>query len=142
MILLVGDIVNMGVNLSWSRETQDVDDAALRFSVRVSNGSSSQEMTQLNESTYYFTAPESAPPCEVYNFSVTATYVGATYTGAGCSVHSPVLSTMLPSLPSISQLESSLNFVLIKKSTGFSLHISFEVCAHSIAIPPGPFPAF
>ena len=132
----------MGVNLSWSRESKGVDDSGLRFSLRVSNGSNIQEIMLFSESTYYFTAPEGAPPCVVYNFFVTATYVGATYTGAGCSVPSPVLSTTLPSLPSISQLESSLNYVLIKKSAGFSLHISFEVCAHSIALFLGPFPAF
>ena len=142
IILLDGDVMDMGVNLSWSLESQGVDNAGLRFSLRVSDGSSIQEITLFNESTYYFTAPEGASPCEVYNFSVTATYVGATYTGTGCNVPSTVLSTMLPSLPSISQLEASLNYVLIKKSTGFSLHISFEVCAHSIALSPGPFPAF
>jgi hypothetical protein len=92
----------MGINLSWSRESQDLDAAALRFSLRVSRGSSIQEIPMLrNESTYYFTAPEGAPPCEVYNFSVTATYVGATYTGAGCRVSSSVISTTLPSPPSI-----------------------------------------
>ena len=42
---------------------------------------------------------------------------------------------------SISQLESSLNYVLIKKSAGFSLHISFEVSAHSRALSPGPIPS-
>ena len=44
-----------------------------------------------------FTAPEGAPPCEVYNFSVTATYAGATCT-------SPVLNIMIPSLPDIKYL--------------------------------------
>ena len=75
----------MGINLSWSQEPQGLDDSALRFLLTISHGSSSDIMS-LNESTYHFTAPEGAPPCEVYNFSVTATYVGATYTGAGCSV--------------------------------------------------------
>ena len=120
----------MGINLSWSREPQGLDDSALRFLLTISHGPSSDNLS-LNESTYHFTAPEGAPPCEVYNFSVTATSVGATYTGAGCSVPSPVLSTMLPSLPTIDRLESSLNFVLNKKSGGLSLHVSFEVCAHN-----------
>ena len=57
---------------------------------------------------HVFTAPEGAPSCEVYNFSVTVTYVGATYTGDGCSVPSPVLSTMLPSLPNIERMNASL----------------------------------
>ena len=132
-IFLVGGVMDMGVNLSWSR-SQGLQDAALRFSLRVSDGSSIQEIMLFNESTYYFTAPEGAPACQVYNFSVTAAYVGATYTGTGCSVPSPVLSTILPSLPNISQLESSLNFVLSKEfaPAGFSLHIFFEVCAHHI----------
>ena len=45
---------------------------------------------KLSDPYYAFTAPEGAPPCEVYNFSVTATYDidGVTYTGAGCSVQS------------------------------------------------------
>ena len=129
-ILLTGDTVGMGINLSWSQEPQGLDDATLIFLLTISDGSSSDNMT-LNESHYHFTAPDGAPPCEVYNFSVTATYVGATYTGAGCSVPSPVLSTMLPSLPSIDRLESSLNFVLSKKSGGLSLQVSFEVSAHN-----------
>ena len=122
--------MGMGINLSWRQEPQGLDDAALIFLLTISHGSSSHNMT-LNDSYYHFTAPEGAPPCEVYNFSVTATYVGATYTGAGCSVPSPVLSTMLPSLPSIDRLESSLNFVLSKKSGGLSLHVSFKVSAHN-----------
>ena len=135
IILLSGNAVDMGVNLSWirSRESQSLDDAALRFSLKISDGSSIQ---LFNESTYYFTAPEGASHCQVYNFSIITTYVvdaGAAYTGAGCSVPSPVLSITLPSLPSISLLESSLNFVLSKKSAaaGFSLQIFFKVCAHT-----------
>jgi hypothetical protein len=116
----------MGINLSWSLESQGLDDAALRILLTTSHRSSSGKVS-LNASYYLFTAPEGAPPCEVYNFSVTATYVGATYTGAGCSVPSPVISTMLPSPPSIDQLESSLNLVLSKKSGVLSFHVSFEV---------------
>ena len=83
---------------------------------------------QLHEPYYVFTAPEGAPPCEVYNFSVTATYVGATYTGAGCSVPSPVLSRMLPSLPEIYKLESSHRYSLEKYATGdINLSVSFQV---------------
>ena len=90
--------------------------------------SDSQEWTiPLREPYHVFTAPEDAPPCEVYNFSVIATYVGATYTGAGCSVPSPVLSTMLPSLPDIKRLESSLNHSLEKQSGEVTLTVYFEV---------------
>ena len=84
---------------------------------------------RLNEShnVIVFTAPKGAPPCEVYNFSVTATYVGATYTGDGCSVLSPVLSRMLPSLPDIHNLESSLNSSLQKTSKSVTLQTTFLV---------------
>ena len=117
--------VNM-IRLEWSQELL-VPYAMQTFSLTVSHGSSSQEISGLTESYYNFTGPEGAPPCEVYNFSLTATYVGATFTGAGCSVPSPVLRTMLPSLPDISPLESSLDFVLEKRSTDFVITVSFEV---------------
>jgi hypothetical protein len=135
--------LDIGVNfirLEWNQESV-VPDTMLSFCLTVSNGSNSQDiLSGLNESYYNFTAPEGAPPCEVYNFSVTATYVGATYTGAGCSVPSPVLSTMLPSLPNISRLESSLDFVLEKRSTDFVVEVSFKVCYHTltVALSPGP----
>ena len=130
MLLLTVDIiiVDMGFNLSWSgAESQILTDATLKLSLGNNDTLNSQEISQVNESYYYFTTPKGAPPCEVYYFSVTATYVGATYTGASCSVTSPVLSTMLPSLPNISQLESSLDYVLKKQKTGISLYITFEV---------------
>jgi hypothetical protein len=117
----------VGVNfitLKWSV----APDAMQSFSLTVSNESSSKYIISgLNESYYNFTAPEGGPPCEVYNFSVTATYVDDIYTGAGCRVPSPVLTRMLPSLPDICQLESSLEFVL---STDFIVEVSFKVCCH------------
>ena len=130
-ISLLGDTVDMGINISWSSEPQSLANAALRLLLRINKGSHSPEISLLNESYYYFTAPEGAPPCEMYNFSVTATYAGATYTGAGCSVPSPMLSTVLPSLPNISRLDSSLDYVLTKQITGFALSISFEVCSYT-----------
>ena len=99
------------------------------FSLKINYGSKSQ-LVSLNESSYTFTAPEGAPPCQIYNFSVTATYdiAGVSYTGAGCSVPSPVLSTMLPSLPDIDQVESSLNYSLMKRPNGgLLLHVSLSV---------------
>ena len=86
----------------------------IQMQYKHSHCQSSTQVISLNDSNYYyFTAPEDAPLCEVYNFSVTATYVGATYTGAGCSIPSPVLSRMLPSLPNVDELESSLSYSLI-----------------------------
>ena len=58
------------------------------YNLTISHGSISHVIT-LNESYYIFTGPEhTLPPCEVYNFSIIATYVGVTYTGAGCSIPS------------------------------------------------------
>ena len=83
---------------------------------------------EIVEPNFTFQAPGGAPPCEIYNFTVTGVYVGATYIGDGCSVPSPVLSIMLPSLPNISGIESSLHYMLEKTSTvGFVLKVSFMV---------------
>ena len=129
----------MGVNsirLEWNPESL-LPKAMQSYSLTVSNVSSSKFISPLYESHHNFTAPEGAPPCQVYNFSVTTIYInvsGATYTGAGCSVPSPVLSTMLPSLPKISQLESSLDYVLKKQATELVLRISFEVCIHILTM--------
>ena len=119
------------INVSWIQQQRSLMMPDIKaFSLRIDHGSRSRVMS-LNNSYYHFTAPEGAPPCEVYNFSVTATHVGATYIGASCSVPSPVLSTMLPSLPNISQLESSLGHVLEKRSTGFFVDVFFEVCCNT-----------
>ena len=87
---------------------------------------------QLHESlkssdSFLFTAPEGAPPCDVYNFSVTATYdvVGATNTRVGCST---VLSRMLPSLPNKQGMEYSLNYSIERKETNMiSIIVSVKV---------------
>ena len=92
------------INISWTAFQSTVVD-----SYNLNASSNMQTLSFLVHEPYFvFTAPEDALPCEVYNFSVTATYVGATYTGAGCSVPSPVLSAMLPSLPDATRLESTL----------------------------------
>ena len=81
--------------------------------------------SQLGECYFIFSGSDSAPACEVYNFSVTATYVGATYTGAGCS--EPSIETfMLPSLPDIRELEKSIKNQLMKEAM-ISLIITFKV---------------
>jgi hypothetical protein len=124
------------IRLEWNQESL-VPDTMPSFSLTVSNRSTSNDIPGLIEPYYDFFAPEGAPPCEVYNFSVTATYVGDIYTGAGCRVPSPVLTRILPSLPDISQLESSLDSVL---STGFVVEVSFEVCCHTNNIHSGLVP--
>ena len=125
------DMTTNGINISWTQESSDLlagsPDTALVYSLTISYGSSSKEIP-LNESFFYFTVPDGAPSCEVYNFSVTATYVGATYIGAGCSAPSSVISRMLPSLPDIDQVESSLSYSLRKyPKKGIGLWVSFEV---------------
>ena len=122
------------VNISWSSLSQSIYTLTIMNS---SNTHNQPQILKLNQSYYEFTASEGVPPCEVYNFSVTATYVGATYTGARCSVPSPVLSRMLPSLPDI----GPPIFTLEKKSTGITLITSFEV--HVLGVPcSGPIPNF
>ena len=115
--------------LSWSaaNTSSQTPNESLTYSLTVTSTNTQHQFFQTQESHYIFTAPEDAPPCEVYNFSVTATYVGATYTGDGCSVPSQVLSRMLPSLPDISRPESSQNFSLQKQSGGVTLSVYFQV---------------
>jgi hypothetical protein len=126
------------INISWMLSSLSLTSIAthsvyMYYNLTISHGSSHQRIS-LNESTYNFTAPEGAPPCEVYNFSVTATYVGATYTGAGCSVPSPVLSTTLPSLPDIKYLSDSITYHLVKLSQGLTLNVYFEVSNYNVLL--------
>ena len=120
-------------NISWGSLPSLVDpEPKQTYTLSVKSPNIPEQMFQLYEPYYLFTAPEGAPPCEIYNFSVTATYdvVGATYTGAGCSVPSPVLSRMLPSLPDIDLLESSIDYSLEKQSgKKVILSVSYQVHA-------------
>lgn len=125
------DMKMNGISISWTQESPDLlagwpnVNTTQTYSLTVSHGSSSQ-MISLLESSYYFPVPDNASSCEVYNFSVAATYVGAT---AGCSVPSPVVSRMLPPLPDVHQVESSLTYSLTKYGKkGIILSISFKVC--------------
>jgi hypothetical protein len=110
--LIVAGIHQQAVNISWSTQLP-FDQEKVNLSVISHN--TQPHSVHLNTSFLVFTAPEGAPPCEVYNFSATATYIGTIYTGAGCSAPSPVISTMLPSLP---DLELSLNYSLENQGTG------------------------
>ena len=124
------------LNISWSQIDQSQIWQNTSHTILLSINSSLQtrilSLNNNSESHYILSVPEetatdSQLQCEVYNFSVTATPVGATYTGDGCSVPSPVLSRMLPSLPDTSQLESSVGFQLFKLSGRPVLSIHFEV---------------
>ena len=119
------------IDISWSENSTSTSQTVQQtFFLTISHGSN-QTVIQLNESFFAFTAPEDAPACEVYNFSVTATYVGATYNGASCSEPSPVFSTMLPGpLPDVDKLESSFAHSIMKRtssSEGVTLLISYTV---------------
>ena len=115
--LNIDDIHQQMVNISWSTQLP-FDHEKVNNCLNVISHNTQPLSVQVNTSFLVFVAPEGAPFCEVYNFSVTVTYVGTTYTGAGCSVPSPVISKMLPSLPDQRILDSSLDHSLEKQGTG------------------------
>ena len=124
------DVSVQSINISWSPlSLESLAGNQTQYILSVTTDDSTE--TFLSYEPYYiFTNHEGAPPCEVYNFSVTATYVGATYTGAGCSEPSPVISRMLPTIPEITKLESSIDYSLIKseQSSGeVILTVNFKV---------------
>ena len=134
-LLEVVEMNEGSVNISWS------PDPSLEYTVieqqtfvLTNSHGSSKNTISLNDTFFYFTAPPSASPCEVFNFSVTATPVGATYTGDGCSVPSPVLSIVLPvPLPSIGELESSIQYSLSKQGNGKgTLNVTIQVSHASL----------
>ena len=110
--VLVPNIVNETgrILISWSPLTSL--GARQVYNVTVVSENTQPRSFQQSEPKFNFSAPDDAPPCEIYTFSVTATPDGANYTGDGCSVSSGVLTMMLPSLPDITPLESSLNYTL------------------------------
>ena len=118
----------MSVNISWSLLDSSVDFDV--FTLTVSSANTKQRDFQLEDTYYVFDGSEGAPACEVYNFSVTATYVGATYTGAVCSEPSPVISRMLPSLPVIKGEQSSVNLTVKKSSGELTVSVNFKVKGH------------
>ena len=107
------------INISWSSLNQSI------YTLTINSNTDQPQILYLNQTYYVFTALEGAPPCVIYNFSVTATYIGATYTGADCSVPSPVINRMLPSLPNIGPAIFSLEKQSI--GSGITLNSSFEV---------------
>ena len=123
------------INVSWSSSGQLSASASveLSYSLTISYGST-RDLLLINDSHYIFKSPQGSPPCQVYNFSVTATPLGTTtYTGDGCSVPG-FNQTMLPSLPNIASLESSLNHTLKSSiGAGFQLEVLFMV-RHSFII--------
>ena len=119
------------VNISWSGlSAENQLNVAQNSTLTITHGSS-WTVINTTDHHYSFTAPEGSPPCEIYNFSVTATYVGATYTGAGCSIPSSIISRMLPSLPNIERMNASLIYSLIVIHGDLNLNVSFEVLSQN-----------
>ena len=115
--------------ISWSplqSPVGHVTNQSFFLTIRGNYCNSECHSVQLHEPHSEFTAPDGAPACEVYTFSITATYAGASYTGSGCSMPSYIHS-MLPSLPDIMSLESSLKYSLVKGSMSVTFNVSFEV---------------
>ena len=125
-------------NIYWSSLPSLVDPKPNQtYILSVTSPSIREQRFLLYEPYYLFNAPEGAPPCEVYNFSVTATYdsVGTTYTGAGCSLPSQVLSTMLPSLPDMDLLASSVDYSLkMQSGKKVTLSVSYQVGTQYIVL--------
>lgn len=129
------DVGLQTVNIFWSSlslplplTTRDINET---FKLTVISTNTQPLLLELDERSYVFSSPDGTPPCEIYNISVLATYheiAGVTYTGPGCSVSTRVLQRMLPSLPDISKLESSLTYTLKKDSSGnVTLRLFFSV---------------
>ena len=128
MIELHINNVDVGaVNISWSElSSETIPNVGQESTLTITYGSNIIVINTIKHH-YSFSAPEGAPPCEAYNLSVMATYIGATYSGPGCSNPSPVVSTMLPSLPDIEKLNSSLTYSLASIGGIFILNITLEV---------------
>ena len=108
------------INISWSQLHLNKS-----YTLTVTSLNTQPQLHESLGPYFLFTAPEGAPPCEVYNFSVAATYVGTTYTGPGCHV---VLSRMLPSLPNKEGLESSFNYSIEREGVNaISITVSVKV---------------
>ena len=125
-------------NISWSSLPSLDREPRQAYTLSVNSLSTQQQTLQLYKPYVYhlFTALEGAPPCEVYNFSVTANYdlLGATYTGAGCSVPSPVFSRMLPSLPDSELLESFIDYSLNKQAGKIIPSVSYQVLICTVVL--------
>ena len=91
------------INISWSPLHLSMNES---YTLTVNSENTRPQLHKSLESSFLFTAPDDAPPCEVYKFTATFDSIGAS-TGVGCSA---MLSRMLPSLPNKQGLESSLNY--------------------------------
>ena len=114
-------------NISWN----SISTWNNNYTLSVTSSSMQPASYKLQTRSFSFKAPPNAPPCEIYNFSITATPVGATYTGDGCSVPSPVLSRMLPSLPDVIPVTESQEFSLHNVQSGkveMTVYFKVSIC--------------
>ena len=80
------------INILWINLVSSAA-VGVYYNLTISHGSSSDsQLISLNESTYHFTVPEGAPPCEIYNFSITLAHANNVDVRTGCSI---ILETIL-----------------------------------------------
>ena len=125
----VEDLGLRSINISWS-QTQwlvAISNVTQTFNLTVSNGTW-EDTISLSEPYYNFTALESSSECEIYSILVTATFKikDVNYSWKGCSVTS-TNHTMLPSLPNVDILQSSLKQSLMKEVMNITLTVFFKV---------------
>ena len=115
------------LNISWSLQ---LTLALSPTYTLVVNSSTVNQSWKLNRTHTVFTSPTAAPPCEIYNFSVTASYdkIGTTYSGAECCVPTSLYDRMVPSAPRFNNIETFPNHSLTNNGYGnLSLAVHFKV---------------
>ena len=114
------------VNVSWS-ELSDNYQPIENYTLIVQNTNESSRQTfSLNESFYVFTSKEDNFSCAVFNFSLLTSFTSSIHSG-NCISESNAVQTILPSLPDITLLESSINVTLARGEGSFILSVSFLV---------------
>ena len=114
------------VNVSWS-ELSDNYQPIENYTLIVQNTNESSRQTfTLNESFYIFISKEDNSSCAVFNFSVLTSFTSSIHSGS-CISESNAVQTMLPSLPNITFLESSINVSLARGVGSVILSVYFLV---------------
>ena len=110
------------LNFSWSLVT--IEGVAVNFTVTVTNLNDSSTgpigKSGIQDQHYIFTLEDSTS-CDVYSFQVTAV------NGAGTGIPSEIITRSLPSLPDISPVQDSLQHSLVRKASGVTLSVTFNV---------------
>ena len=110
------------LNISWSLVT--MEGVAVTFTMTVTNLNDSStglmEVSGIQDQHYIFTLEDSTS-CDVYSFQVTAV------NGAGTGTPSEIITRSLLSLPDISPVQDSLQHSLVRKASGVTLSVTFNV---------------